>query len=1245
MGHSERCLRELARLDSAECAGMRTILFVCTGNAIRSQIAEALVNHYFGDRWAAFSGGTMPMGVHKDTIEVMREIGIDLSGQFAKDVELFKDCAFDQVVILCSDAGSNCPVFFHSGKTDQMSFDDPLSPNVMADAIVFSYKSELRSLRKEMQKDICAYIGKLDSPGAAESSRELAHAGGGQHAQGRAALLQRIFRVFSWGRKDRIVMPADGRIAAKYRAFKTLLGHNHAALERIAQLEQVYFGGKVFSLADVRMIYAKLLESVYGIVHALAAVAGEDRPVLIATLKRIDDALTEQFNSQPGALATKHLVLDFAEVLPEMKDLVGSKAANLALIGNALNLPVPEGFAITAHACEHFLEQNGLTAIIADELSRVVPDALAENESRSLKLRTLIRAGTVPQDLANEVTAAYERVARKLGPGVRVAMRSSAVGEDTEPTFAGQYETVLNVTRQGLFDAYKEVLASKYSPQAICYRMQYGLDDRETPMCVAAVAMVDARASGVVYSRDPSQAGAALLKVNSLWGLGEQLVDGSASPDVFLVDRDNLEIRERVIANKQWRLTSLQEGGIAFDEIPVGEQATASLDDESVRTLANHCLVLEEFFGGPQDIEWACDKSGAIFILQSRPLFLPEVGSEEKTRREYPGHPVVLEQGVMASPGVATGTVRVALTDDDLKSLPEDAILVVKTASPKYARVAGTIRGLIADAGSATSHMASVAREFGLPAIVDARDATRRLKSGETITLAASSVTVYRGVVEDLLQAIRPSRKVILDSPVHRRMRTILDLITPLNLIETNSPSFSPEGCKTFHDIIRYAHEQAVREMFGMSEDSAETRVAIKLVSRLPLSLYLIDLGGGLRQGINTRGGVTADKLECRPLVALWRGFTHPGVIWEGTMNTGTGKLSSVLAAPAMAELGEQPGGDSYAIVSGDYLNFSAKFAYHFATIDALCGESSSQNYISLQFSGGAGSYYGRSLRVQLMANILERLDFEITTTGDLLKAVFARHDASETAERLDLLGRLLASSKLLDMTLSSQQEIELYCEEFFKGNYGFLSRDNGAELSSMYVQGGHWTRVVENGHVYCVQDGSNYGGKLGARIAGTFAKAIGMKDSEFLDNIAAYYYFPLAILKDSELSEGAASARIRPLAGKIDRAGGIAFGIRDWDNYFVLRINALEGNIILFEFRNGKRHKLALVERSIDADIWHDLRVEIHGTRMEGFFNGDPVISLDTGRSLAGFVGLWTKADSTTWFDALVVEKDGSLE
>lgn len=1036
--------------------------------------------------------------------------------------------------------------------------------------------------------------------------------------------------------------PAGGDIAARYRAFKTLLGHNHAALQHLARLEQTYFTGKTFSLAAVRAEYVALVEAVYGMVHALEALTGCAQPALLAGAERIDGALVGLFTPQHCPLVSPPLAIPFADLLPEMKAVVGAKAANLAAIGNGLGLPVPDGFAVTAHGCQRFLDDNRLTAVIEKELARAAPESPRANEDVSRRLQGLIRSAPVPAALADAIRAGYEQLEARIGPAPRVAMRSSAVGEDTEPTFAGQYETVLNVTRDGLLAAYKEVLASKYAPQAISYRMQHGLDDRETPMCVAAVTMVDARASGVVYTRDPAQPAAPLLKVNSLWGLGEPLVDGSASPDVFLVDRDSGEIRERTIARKRRRLTAGEDGGTRFDEIPDREQSLPSLDDEAVATLARYGLLLERFFGGPQDIEWARAASGGIVLLQSRSLFLPDVHAEDQARREFPGHPVLLARGVMAAPGIAAGTVFVARTDDDLKAVPPDAILVVRTASPKYARVATRIRGLIADVGSVTSHMASVAREFGLPAIVDAGNATEVLRTGDPVTLAAGSATLYHGIVEELVQAARPARPLILDSPVHRRMRAILDLITPLSLTDPGAPSFAPEACRTFHDIIRYCHEHAVRAMFGLSAGAADRGAAVRLVSRLPLRLYLVDLGGGLHEGATVRDRVTAEQIACRPLAALWRGFTHPGVSWEGTMNTAAGTLAGSLAAPATAELGEQPGGDSYAVVSSDYLNFSARFAFHFSTIDALCGDNSAQNYVALQFSGGAGSYYGRSLRVQLMANILERLGFEVAVNGDLLTATFARGDRDSTVTRLDLLGRLLASSRLLDMTLSDQEELAVLAGEFFKGNYDFLAKDRGGELAALYVQGGRWARVVEDGHACCVQDGSRFRRPLTARLAGALARVVGKPYYEFLDSIEVNYHFPLAIVRNAELAEGTVSVRVRPVAGAFDQAGGIAFGIRDRNNYFVLRSNALEGNVALFEFRNGRRHERAAVEREIRTGAWHRLQVTIAGGRVDGAVDGEPLISVDAGKSLAGFVGLWTKADSTIWFDRLVIEDGG---
>jgi arsenate reductase len=151
-------LAELLRLRVAKAAGLRTVLFVCTGNAVRSQIAEGLVNHLFHGEWVAFSAGTMPMGIHKETIAVMREIGINLSGRFAKSVELFRDCTFDQVVILCSDAGTRCPVFPYAGEVDHLFFDDPLAADIMAGAILLGFKSQIRALRQQMQKALVAYL-------------------------------------------------------------------------------------------------------------------------------------------------------------------------------------------------------------------------------------------------------------------------------------------------------------------------------------------------------------------------------------------------------------------------------------------------------------------------------------------------------------------------------------------------------------------------------------------------------------------------------------------------------------------------------------------------------------------------------------------------------------------------------------------------------------------------------------------------------------------------------------------------------------------------------------------------------------------------------------------------------------------------------------------------------------------------------------------------------------------------------
>ena len=1051
--------------------------------------------------------------------------------------------------------------------------------------------------------------------------------------------MKSLLNIFSKKDVCLLLTNLQGVHVEKYRSFTDFLKHNNNALKTIADMEQIFYSGRPFSLPFMRMKYRKLREFVTGVIESLEAMSGKEFPSLKKEMDEIDTALSKELRPI-YQYVTRDLVLPFEDITPELKKMVGAKAGHLAFIKNSLGLPVPEGFAITAFASEKFIEENKLSARIEDALSGLSPDFTGNLESIGDELRTMIMTSEVPQDITEAIIKAYHALEAKTQKGVRLSMRSSAIGEDTEATFAGQYTTVLNVTEENIINAYKTVIASKYSPRAISYRLHYGLDDQETPMCVAGVTMIDSMASGVVYTSDASSSDPDTMKISSIWGLGEHLVDGSASPDIFLVDKKNKFIRKRDINRKDYRLVTLDTGGTKLEEIPEREKNRPSLDDDTITRLADYSLKLEAAFGSPQDIEWAVDKEESLFILQSRPIGQAEKVPEEAKQIDLAGFQVLFSGGQSASPGAAAGRAFIMKEGIETKEVPENCILIAKTASPDYAKLMTKIKGIITDIGSVTSHLASVAREFGIPAIVDTKNATTVLQDGEMITMSAVSTSVYKGIIEALAGGARPTGKLVFGSPVQRRMRNILDRISPLNLTNTESPSFSPEGCKTLHDIIRFTHETAVKEMFGLTEEAEEIR-SIKLTAAIPLTLHLIDVGGGLKEGLTTCHVVTPEHIESLPMKAIWKGFTHPGITWSGAIGVDMKKFVTLFATSLTSEAKEEPGGTSYAIISGEYMNLSAKFGYHFATIDTLCSDNSNQNYLSLQFAGGAGDYYGKSLRVSYLGNVLQKLGFQVSLKGDLFEAFLIGYDRPSMEEKLDLLGRLLASSRLLDMALSNQHDIDLFTDSFFRGEYDFLSPKRDDQPNDFYVHNGYWKRSIEDGHVYCVQDGSKSGFTISSGVAGVAGKFLGASLQDFLDNVEAYYYFPLAIAKNSDMEDGTIRANIKAVGGHIDRAGGVAFGIQNAGNYFVLRINALEDNVILFEYKENKRSQRASVTVPIESQKWYELAVEISGRDIKGYLDGKMALEYTAEKPVKGLAGLWTKADSVTYFDAMTIKTE----
>ena len=431
--------------------------------------------------------------------------------------------------------------------------------------------------------------------------------------------------------------------------------------------------------------------------------------------------------------------------------------------------------------------------------------------------------------------------------------------------------------------------------------------------------------------------------------------------------------------------------------------------------------------------------------------------------------------------------------------------------------------------------------------------------------------------------------------------------------------------------------------MFGFGRIGDPLPYAVSLQTGIPVRLRVLDLGSGFRAGLTTCDEIGARDIVSSPFQALWTGLSHPGLNWAGNLAPGANSFLN-LKKDTRTFGDDQTEGECHAFVSGEYLNFEMRLGRHFATVDALCGEEQDFNYVQLHFSGGSAPYFGRSLRAQYVSSVLGRLGYSVVLKGDLLEASLRRLSRADMLGRLDQTGRLLGSTRQLDMALNSPDQVLLLADDFFAGRYGFQQSVSPDAPADFYVITGDWRSVPTDEGVMIVQDGSQFAPQTSIGVAQAMTRLLGKRYQEFLDTIEAYYYFPLAISRRGFLADCDVEVMVRPAGGHIDQAGGVAFGIHDWNNYFVFRINALEDNAILFEFRNGKRYSRVEVEAEIFSGAWHLLRVMIRGERVSAYLNSREVMTYVSETPVHGHLGLWTKADSVTEFGELNVERmDGA--
>lgn len=461
-------------------------------------------------------------------------------------------------------------------------------------------------------------------------------------------------------------------------------------------------------------------------------------------------------------------VLWFDELRRADVGLVGGKSSSLGELTSSVDVPVPYGYATTANAYRYFMEKTGQNKKIHKMLQELqdVEDSVELHEVCT-KIRESICSATMPEDLAEQIGKAYEELAEKVGEeNPFVAVRSSATAEDLpDASFAGQQDTYLNVTgRDMVIRKVKECYASTFTDRAVYYRAKKNFDHENVALSAAVQMMADAKAAGVMFTVNLATGADDSIMIEGSWGLGEYIVQGTVTPDNFVVDKDSLTITSRRINEKSIELIR-KEGGDVEERKVEPERAKAQvISDEQIAQLADYAKRIEKHYGCYMDMEWAVDHKDRLWILQARPETVWSKKNKEKKSEEETVMTTdhnVLVKGLPASPGMAAGKCHVITDPKDIDTFKEGEVLVTTMTSPDWVPAMKKAVAIVTDAGGMTCHASIVSRELGIPCVVGTKsrsvEATGVLKTGQDITIDARNGIIYDGIVADLVKKGTPA--------------------------------------------------------------------------------------------------------------------------------------------------------------------------------------------------------------------------------------------------------------------------------------------------------------------------------------------------------------------------------------------------------------------------------------------------------------------------------------------------------
>ena len=557
-------------------------------------------------------------------------------------------------------------------------------------------------------------------------------------------------------------------------------------------------------------------------------------------------------------------IKQFSEIGINDLPIVGGKNASLGEMYNELindGVMIPNGFATTAQAFYEFLEENKLQDPLNKTLDKLDRTAYLNLNEIGKQAREVIRKGSFSREFSEAIINAYKKLCN--GSYFEVAVRSSATVEDLpEASFAGQHETYLNIKGdEDLLEAVKNCFASLYTNRAIKYREDQGFIHKDIAISVGIQKMVrsDIGCSGVGFTLEPESGFENIILLSGVWGLGENIVQGTVNPDEFYVFKPTLKQGKNAIIQKKMGdkaktmiyAESNKHASLINIETPLTKQNQFVLTDDEILLLAKWALIIEEHYQKAMDIEWAKDgNTNQIYITQAR----PETVHQTKNKNIFYEYKLIEKSEILTSGNavgskIVVGTARVLNSPKEASQLQKGEIVVTDTITPDWDPILKLSGGIITNKGGRTSHASIVARELGVPAVVGCSNATETIANGHIITISCAEGKtgyIYKGNL--------PFEKKEIDFSNIKMPKTEMKMILadPERAFQLASYPNNGVGLLRMEFIITHAvkvHPMALIKFDDLKDISTKKEIE-KLTSNYPTKEdYFVD---ELAQGIAT---------------------------------------------------------------------------------------------------------------------------------------------------------------------------------------------------------------------------------------------------------------------------------------------------------------------------------------------------------------------------------------------------------